>query len=115
MKVYHLTAKNNVLNTNEEVFKIYSDIKILGKCESINAVLNGEVQDLEYVHVADVDSNDPDEVYEFTQHVTSSWTENSKVTEIGTQRKRSTDISDLIVDDNNITYIVADFGFTKKQ
>ena len=41
MKVYHLTAKNNVLNTNEEVFKIYSDIKILGKCESINAVLNG--------------------------------------------------------------------------
>lgn len=93
------------------MFKIYSDIKILGKQESINAVLNGEVQDLEYVLVADVDSNDPDEVYEFTQHVTSSWTENSKVTEIGTQRKRSTDVGDLFVN-ADATYVVADFGFT---
>lgn len=79
MNVYHLVAKNNALNTNENVFKIYSDIKILCKQESINAVLNGEVQDLEYVHVADVDSNDLEEVYEFTQHVTSSWTETVKL------------------------------------
>lgn len=113
MNVYHLVAKNNVLNTNENVFKIYSDIKILGKQESINAVFNGEVQDLEYVLVAVNDTDDLDKIYEFTQHTDRSWTEQKKVVEIGPQPKRSTSVGDLIISDGGDIWIVADFGFTK--
>ncbi len=48
-------------------------------------------------HVASVDTNDPQEAFQLTNHIDSDWTKNPKVRALE-GRHRSTSVGDLIVE-----------------
>lgn len=114
IKVYHLRRL-----TDEQVRAVnvrgwdaspettrYADITTRGDINKIKLAFTlGE-----YVHVADVDSDDLDVAFEKTNHIDRSWMENEGVTAHGT-RQRSTSVGDVL-EVNGKLYAVSGVGFT---
>lgn len=50
-----------------------------------------------YTHVADVTTDDIGRVFELTNHIDKSWTQNPEVEPKGTHQLRSTSVGDVIV------------------
>ena len=51
-----------------------------------------------FVHVADVQAENVDEVYERTNHIDSDWTKGKHVVKVHVPRARSTSCGDVILD-----------------
>lgn len=64
-----------------------------------------------YDLVAEVESDDLDDAYRLTNHITRSWTENEGVT-AKKEKVRSTSVGDLLIARDGI-YVVAPCGFDK--
>ena len=63
----------------------------------------------QYTHVADVDAPGLDKVFELTNHINSSWYENSGVTCL--VEGRSTSTGDVIVREDGAKFFCAPFGW----
>ena len=66
----------------------------------------------EYNLVAVVDSANLDDGFTLTNHIESDWQENDDVVALPGQH-RSTPVGDLIVSDDEVTYVVDKCGFNK--
>jgi hypothetical protein len=64
----------------------------------------------EYVKVADVDTDDINNVFELTNHITHNWKENEEVT-AHLDLVRSTSVGDIVIDPEGKKYICVDFGW----
>lgn len=99
-KVYHSE------NTRDTGFYGHKDI-------ITNEAIIKMFKEGEYTLVAEVDTNDMDDVFRLTNHISHSWTENEEVTAV-IERVRSTSVGDILVNDNG-TFIVAGCGFEQLE
>lgn len=94
------------------------------KDEVISAFAREQIEKGSYQQVAIVATTSLDEAYELTNSIECPWTQagNSKVAVTGDDRKRSTDVGDLMIVDAGATdsasgwncrYVVASTGFAK--
>ena len=116
IKVYHLKyltkEERNALNgphggwDSNPRFSRYADITCSAPHETIlKAIAHGE-----YMHVADVATNDLEIAYRQTNHITDNWTLNDDVT-AHHKNPRSSSIGDLFVDADGNVEVCAPFGF----
>lgn len=64
-----------------------------------------------YVKVADVETDDLEDVFRATNHIDRPWTENKEVTALFSVRARSTSVGDVIVDATGNKFFVDSCGF----
>jgi hypothetical protein len=64
-----------------------------------------------YTRVADVEVADLESVFNVTNHIDHSWTENDEVVALFSQRPRSTSVGDVVVDSAGNKFFVDSFGF----
>ena len=118
LKIYHLAgltkAEAKRLNSStggwdsEPRFARYADItSFADSAQIVTALLERE-----YNLVAVVDSADLDAGFTLTNHIESDWQENDDVVALPGQH-RSTSVGDLIVSDDEVTYVVDKCGFNK--
>jgi hypothetical protein len=67
----------------------------------------------EYSIVAYVEANNIEEVFALTNSIDSYWGENENVDEVGSKRKRSTSVGDIIADENGNKYICQPLGWSE--
>jgi hypothetical protein len=118
LKIYHLAgltkAEAKRLNSStggwdsEARFARYADItSFADSAQIVTALLERE-----YNLVAVVDSTNLDDGFTSTNHIESDWRENDDVTALPGEH-RSTSVGDLIVSEDEVTYIVDRFGFNR--
>ena len=91
----------------EPRFSRYANITCSAKDDDIvTAIARGE-----YMHVADVATNDLETAYRQTNHITDNWTLNDDVTAYH-QEPRSSMVGDLFVDAEGNIEVCKPFGFS---
>jgi hypothetical protein len=113
MKVYHLQFKNVSLLETDDVFGIYNKVTFRGDVEKAKQILDGKVEDLIYVHVANVPNYyTKDNAFELTNSIFCYWGDNESVEDL-TQGCRSTSAGDIIELDTGEKFLITDFDYVE--
>jgi len=97
IKVYHFrtTAKNEF--TDRLAFQIQGFLKEPRIAGAVFREPELHREHAEYVHVADVATDDYDEAWHLTNHIDEPWTLNPGVTPVRGVRHRSSSVGDILV------------------
>lgn len=107
--VYHFTIPRNLQISGR--IPMEDDVSFLPKPEQVARVwANQDAMKPHYVKVADLMADDLDEVFEKTNHIDRSWTENEGIV-WNADRVRSTSVGDIIVAEDQKRFFVAGMGF----
>lgn len=110
VKVYHLMVPMRDL-TPDKSKQVYFNLTFKPTKDLIGRVWSDMYQGLGYQLVAEVDSNDLEQVFDLTNHIDHDWTTNDKVDEFNPMTgKRSTSVGDIFERDGKY-YFVDNSGF----
>lgn len=111
IKVYHLNidtflneARNDFID--DAARRIHTDLSMFGKSQSFTK----SWFEAHFNFVAIVDTDDMNVVFEKTNHIESSWTENEEIS-WSAKKVRSTSCGDLLQLQDGTFYMVAGCGF----
>jgi len=98
-------------NFRETSFFGYRDLK-----EDLADIRKHYATEGTYIYTATIEAKDLDEAYMLSNSIQSAWFQNPDLIDInlnGKEGVRSTSIGDLLLDENNIYWVVAPDGFTE--